>query len=157
MIAFANEHWDTKSYDMQNLQLSLLGIYRKELFWDDSNFVPIINDLVPSYLNWAKRFIKNHDYINNFLAFCASTAGAPLLKDGLIIIADALEGSILWHAEQTSLLIVELCKKIWSDYHGTITNSPEFEDAFWRILSKSISLGSREALDLQNEINMSSA
>ena len=88
MIIFANEHWDAKSYDIQNLKLRLLGIYSRESFWTDAKFAPIIDGLSLFYTKWANITINKYDYINNYIDFCASTAGAPLLKDSLPLIAD---------------------------------------------------------------------
>ena len=156
MIVFANEHWDVKSYDAQNLQLRLLGIYNRDFFWTDVNFIPVINDLTPLFLKWASNFIKKHDNVNNYIAFCASNAGAPLLKDSLLIIADALESTHLRDTETTASLSAQLCKEIWKNHMNLITENQNLNDAFFRILSKAISLGNEDAIDLQNEIYMSS-
>jgi len=156
MIIFAEEHWNAKNYDMLNLQLRLLGIYSRESFWTDAKFAPIIDGLSLFYTKWANISINKYNYINNYIAFCASTAGAPLLKDSLPLIADTLESIYLRDNEATSSLSAQLCKEIWTNHQSLIKENHDLEDAFFRILSKSISLGSREALDLQNEIINSS-
>lgn len=155
MMMFANEHWDMKSYDVQNLLLRLMGMYHQESFWTNAKFVPIIMELVPFYLNWANNSLKKHDNINNYIAFCASTAGAPLLKGSLVLIADALERSYLRDKDATSRLSAQLCKEIWTNHLDLIKENHDLNDAFFKILSKSISLGSMDALDLQKEITMS--
>jgi hypothetical protein len=156
MIIFAEEHWNAKNYDMLNLQLRLLGIYSRESFWTDAKFAPIIDGLSLFYTKWANIFINKYNYINNYIAFCASTAGAPLLKDSLPLIAETLESIYLRDNEATSSLSAQLCKEIWTNHRTLIKENHDLNDAFFRILSKSISLGSREALDLQNDINNSS-
>ena len=157
MLLFANEHWDVKSYDAQNLQMRLLGIYSRDFFWTDVNFIPVIKELTPLYLKWASNSIKKYDNVNNYIAFCASTAGAPLLKDSLLLIADTLESTHLRDGDTTSSLCTQLCKEIWKNHMNLIKENRIFNDAFFRILSKSISLGNEDAIDLQNEIYMSSA
>ena len=152
MILFANKHWDEKSYDVQNLRLRLLGIYCQESFWSDAKFIPIIDGLSSFYLEWANGSIKKHNNINNYIAFCASTAGTPLRKDSLLLIADTLETIYLSDNLETSSLAARLCKEIWENYPNLVQDNHDLSDAFFRILSKSISLGSREALDLQNII-----
>ena len=156
MLLFAIEHWDVKSYDAQNLQMRLLGIYSRDFFWTDVNFIPVIKELTPLYLKWASNSIKKYDNVNNYIAFCASTAGAPLLKDSLPLIADALESTHLRDDDTTSSLSTQLCKEIWKNHMNLIKENQNFNDAFFRILSKSISLGNKDAIDLQNEIYMSS-
>lgn len=156
MIIFANEHWDAKSYDIQNLKLRLLGIYSREFFWKDAKFVPIIDGFSSFYTKWATSSIKKYNNINKYIAFCASTAGAPLLKDSLLLIAETLESTSLREKEATTSLSAQLCKEIWTNHRTLIKENHDLNDAFFRILSKSISLGSREALDLQNDINNSS-
>lgn len=156
MIIFAEEHWNAKNYDMLNLQLRLLGIYSRESFWTDAKFVSIIDGLSSFYTKWANSSIKNYNNINKYIDFCTSTAGAPLLKDSLPLIADTLESIYLRDNEATSSLSAQLCKEIWTNHQSLIKENHDLEDAFFRILSKSISLGSREALDLQNEIIISS-
>ena len=143
-----------KSYDAQILQLRLLGIYTREPFWMDEKFVPIIQNLAPFYLKWVNNSIKNYDSINNYIAFCTSTAGAPLLKDSLTLIADAIESTYLRNNKETSSLAAQLCKEVWAKHPKLIKENHDLNDAFFRILSKSISLGSGEALDLQTEITM---
>ena len=154
MIEFANRHWDVKTHDTQNLLLRLFGIYNREPFWIDDNFIPVIEELTPLFLSWAKSFINKYDNINNYIEFCSSTAGAPLLKDSLLLIADALENYYLRDKEKTSSLSAQLCNEIWTKHQDLIKGNHDLKDAFFRILSKSISLGSREALDLQNKITM---
>ena len=155
MIAFANNHWDVKSHDAQNLLLRLFGIYKREPFWIDADFTPVIKELAPLYLRWAKSSIKEYNNINNYIAFCSSIAGAPLIKDNLRLVADALESSSLRDSEETSSLSAQLCKEVWTNHQYLIKENHDFADAFFRILSKSISLGSSEALDLQKEITRS--
>ena len=155
MLKFAEKTWDVKSFNMQNLQLCLLGISKPEAFWTDAKFIPIIEELMPFYLEWAKETMQTYDHINNYIAFAASIAGAPLLKRGLPNIANILENITLRQIDETTVLAAQLCKKIWNDHRNMMSADHEFEDAFLRILSKAISLGSREALDLQNTINMS--
>lgn len=155
MIEFANRHWDVKTHDAQNLLLRLFGIYNRDPFWIDDSFIPVIKDLTPLYLRWANRSIKNNNNINNYIAFCSSIAGAPLLKDSLLLIADSIESAYLRDNDETSILSAQLCKEIWTKHRDLIKGNHDLTDAFFRILSKTISLGSREALDLQKEITMS--
>ena len=154
MIVFVDKSWDVKSNDIEKIILKLLGIYNKEKFWSDYKIVPIIEELAPFYLKWEEKII-NHYNINNYLAFCASVAGAPLLENSLLLIADALEGISSRYDKETPVLATQLCKQIWKDYQNLLKNKPEFKDAFFRILSKSISMGCKIAIDFQNEIKNS--
>ena len=143
-------------YHQQSLERYALGFAQPDALARPSRAATIVESMRDLYRTWSlKRLPSDEDNLAALCGFLSTNAGAPLRLEGLVWIANALQGASedrRWYRDRTSSAFVEFLTTVITENGTDAIAQPETRRALIDLVGLAVSRQLSAALALQDRL-----